>query len=209
VCIWCASQGDAKYADLAAQAGGAAATQAASAEVAVALREQALAARDRAHRALLAIAGKNGDLERRADAAYGSAAASGDALVNMATLGRGWLAKPTPAMKTRLRGARITSAWLDELAALGAQVKTAERVGGAPRRTTTVSQGDVDAWDGRNLELLRDLIHAFDAGHATDPKIPRLVPISLRNLFGRRRPAKAAPPAPTEGARPTDSNTNP
>ena len=70
----------------------------------------------------------------------------------------------------------------------------------APR--TATSNAEVDRWDGINLLLLEQLIVIFDAGHALDATVPRLIPLALRNWFGRstgsKSPASPAPPEPGE-----------
>ena len=196
ISIWSAAQGESTEAELAAQAGGAAVTQAAGAKASAALRKTALDRRDQLDRALIALAGRDAALLHRVQTAYGSAAAPGKALEDLAALGQQWLAAPTAGMKIRMRGSHVTPAWLDDSAALGAKARLAVDAGTAPRRATEVSQADVDRWDGRNLELLHELMALFDAGHATDASIPRLQPIALRTHFGRRRMPPAPPPAP-------------
>jgi hypothetical protein len=196
ISIWSAAQGESTEAALASQAGGAAVTQAAGAKAAAALRKTALDRRDQLERALMALAGRDAALLHRVQKAYGSAAAPGQALEDLAALGQQWLAAPTAGMKIRMRGARVTAAWLADCAALGGKARLAVDSGTAPRRATEIAQADVDRWDGRNLELLRELMALFDAGHATDASIPRLQPIALRTHFGRRRAPPPQPPAP-------------
>lgn len=76
----------------------------------------------------------------------------------------------------------------------------------APRTATT--HAEVDRWDGINLLLLEQLILIFEAGHAVDATVPRLIPLALRTWFGRAsggrpepspalpKPGDSGPPAP-------------
>jgi hypothetical protein len=66
-----------------------------------------------------------------------------------------------------------------------------------------VAQADVDYWDGINLALLGQLIDLFEAGHQTDPTVPRLVSIALRSYFSPNKKAKPAPATKPTPEKPT------
>jgi len=120
-------------------------------------------------------AGRVGD---RADGYAGSI----DALV---AVGRRILAKPTAAIEARLADgeAGVSEDWLDGCAELAAELRKlgVESEGALAR--PAVSQTDVDLWDGRAITLLRRIIGLYEAAHAVDPTVPRLVPIALRSLL--------------------------
>ncbi|HLM74359.1 MAG TPA: hypothetical protein VK459_16755, partial [Polyangiaceae bacterium] len=51
----------------------------------------------------------------------------------------------------------------------------------------------LDRADGINVLLLGQLIRAFDGAHNINPTVPRLVPISTRRLFNRRKKIEGEP----------------
>ncbi len=114
-------------------------------------------------------------------------------------LGRSLLAKPSKSMLVRLADgqAGISTEWLDACQDLAHQIRQAGIAALSALPTPPVSQADVDRWDGINLVLLRQLIRLFEAGHRVEPSIQRLIPISLRTVFGYRKakPAETAQPA--------------
>jgi hypothetical protein len=133
------------------------------------------------------------------DDAYGTTRAAAEIATSLRALSklvRGCLTSQRPAMLALTRGTALTSAWLDTVDALADDVQKVGTSAESTRVAASVSQGDVDLMDGINLTLLERLIDAFDAAHAEDPAVPRLVPMSLRSVLGRsHRPAPAALPA--------------
>ncbi len=119
-------------------------------------------------------------------------------------LGRRLLAKPSKAMLVRLADgeAGVSTEWLDACQDLAGQIRQAGIAAQSALPTPSVSQADVDRWDGINLVLLRQLIRLFEAGHQVDPSIPRLIPISLRAVFGYRKVKPAEPVQPAAPAEP-------
>ncbi|MEI7894174.1 MAG: hypothetical protein WCI05_13860 [Myxococcales bacterium] len=202
ISVWCAAEGDRAWQSLHHESSAIADEQEAQGSRASAVRSHALLVREQLHSALVGLTGRNAELVARVEKAFGSAAAPDKALTAMTALVRTFLANPSDAMKRRAAGTSLTPEWLDAADALAAEVAaTATNVAGALRKGS-VSQGDVDRWDGRNLALLHDLIGIFAAAHDIDPSIPVLTPIALRTHFGRRTRAKVvappavAPPAP-------------
>ena len=47
-------------------------------------------------------------------------------------------------------------------------------------------QAELDWLDGVNLQVLDEVVHAFEAAHDLDPSIPRLAPIATRWLSSKR-----------------------
>ena len=68
------------------------------------------------------------------------------------------------------------------------------------REDAAVSQAEVDLWDGVNLLLLECILDLFEAAHALEPSVPRLLPLVLRRggmLTAHAGSAEAKPKPPT------------
>ena len=132
------------------------------------------------------------------DDAYGTirtAAQLAASLRALTKLVRACVTSTQPAMVALTHGTAITPAWLDTVDALADDVQKVGTSAESTRIAATVSQGEVDLWDGINLTFLARLIDTFDAAHAEDAAVPRLIPISLRSLLGAsHRAAPAATP---------------
>jgi hypothetical protein len=126
------------------------------------------------------------------------------AIEELVKIGRAMLAKPSKAMLVRLADgeAGVSNDWLDACQDLARQIRDAGLTAQAPLPVMQLSQADVDRWDGINLALLRQLIRLFEAGHRVDPSIPRLVPLSLRAVFGHRKHKPGAAKEPAAAAQP-------
>ena len=163
-------------------------------------RERALARRKVLRAGLTSLAAGNASLVARIDHANGTATDAStlaEALETLADVGQSMLDKPSKAMKARLADSGLTKELLAADRALAAEVR---KTGAAARGVLAggdVTQTTVDRWDGINLFLLGNLIDVFEAGHADDPKVPRLVPIALRRYFGRHKSVAKQPE--TEG----------
>lgn len=116
------------------------------------------------------------------------------ALEAMVKVGGALLENPTPAMLVRLADgeAGVTTEWLGACDDLASRIRKAGITADAALPKPEVSQATVDRWDGVNLVLLRQLVRLFESGHRNDPAIPRLNPLSLRNVLGHRKAKTAA-----------------
>jgi hypothetical protein len=175
---------------------------------------RALALRDQAFTALGEAAGQDRGRAGEIKAARGTAndgVALAAGLVQMAKVLRGWekASKTDQALRTRLALASVDGSYASELEAAAAAVKTATGRMKKSVATRKVSQAELDRADGINIVLLRQVLRTFEAAHAVDPMVPRLVPISTRHLFSRgsgKRPkkptgAKAVAPAAAPSAK--------
>jgi hypothetical protein len=155
--------------------------------------------RDVLYSGLRGLAGRKGDLRSQVEEVYRGSNRPADiaaTLRELVRIGRLVLADASPAIVQRRRGSLITAELLTESEALATQVESSGEEAAAVPVSPPVVQADVDLWDGRNLAFLEVAIDAFETGHAVDPGIPRLIPISLRSWLGRRRSERKAQPAP-------------
>lgn len=168
--------------------------------------KHALLLRDQARTALAVVA--SGDVKlaakiegTHATAEDGEALASGiDRLVSIA---REVLGQKKGPLASRAKLARLSSAYVDSLEAAGKAVRTTARAAAARTGATKHAQAELDRLDGINLLILSHVVHAFEAAHDLDARIPRLVTIATRRLLGRAsRAPKAQPPAEGAGAPP-------
>jgi hypothetical protein len=201
VAIWAAYQGSGKAEQREASASKAGSDKKARQVDAAQLRTQGLLQRDQIAAALRPLAGGDEKLLKKInEAAYGAAASAKElsgVLLTLTGVGRTMLQDKSDAMKKRLEGTRVGDGLFNSLEALAGKIREAGDVAAAPLTATPIAQADVDYWDGINLYLLESLIDMFEAGNAQVPTIPRLVPISLRNLLSSRSGAKTPPtPAP-------------
>jgi hypothetical protein len=159
------------------------------------VREKGVAYRKSLRAGLSTLAAGDKKLLAAVDGAAGTLENLPDALDGLVKVGRRMLKKPGPALAQRLAKSRLTAAKLDEIEKLAEDIRTKGDAADAVAGHGEVSQSEVDYWDGINLFLLGAFIDIFDAGHAIDPTIPRLSPISLRNYY---RPSRSSAAAPTE-----------
>jgi hypothetical protein len=156
-------------------------------------RTRALALRGVLYQLLKTIAAGSTDWTTKIDQAYGTYGKTEEAvksLEGLEKLAREMLTDPTPELKAIIDTTRLSIAWLDRFHQAAEAFKEAAQKAGAVAAAPAVTQGKVDYWDGINLVLLKRVIDIFDAGHDADPTIPRLIPISLRNLFFPTRSVK-------------------
>lgn len=192
--VWASCEGDRLDAELTSGAGTAQKSQANTRAKWTQLRATALKRRELLRATASAWLGDNPAV----DDAFGTsrtAAEIATSLRALSTLVRGCLTSAKPAMRALTRGTALTADWLDAVDALADEVRKVGTSAESTRVAATVSQGEVDLWDGINLTLLERLIDAFDAAHAEDAAVPRLIPMSLRSLLARsHRAPPAAPP---------------
>lgn len=190
--VWAALQGSQAYEALqkSKRAGGSTKEQLALAAAKV--REQAMARRRALRSGLDVLAAGDAALLARIDHANGNAKEPknlSDALVALAEIGESLLDKPSPGQKVRLQHSRLTKEMLTKDRALAVKAREAGEEAEGVVGGDDVTQSKVDTWDGINLFLLGNLIRVFETGHAQDPEIPRLSPITLYTYFSRRSTA--------------------
>ncbi|WP_437619603.1 hypothetical protein [Sorangium sp. So ce1151] len=207
IAIWAARQGSRLAAardGSVTKAGSAKAAREAAAEAA---RRKGRAVREQLATALRTLSGGDPRLLKKIDGAYGVAPDAGKLATSLAALvkvGRETLADRSDAAAQRRKGTRFDAAKLDAIEALAGEIRKAGDAAAAVTASASVDQTEVDTWDGMNLLLLEMIIDIFDAGHAVDPSVPRLVPISLGRYFSprRTRPEKPAETAPVTSPQP-------
>jgi hypothetical protein len=149
-------------------------------------RATLVADRDVLYETLSTLAAGDRTWQTKIERAYGTMATPKDlkkSLTDLSVVARAMLADASPQMTARRATVAIDEAKLARLNAAAADYATAAAQAAAPMTSAAVSQADVDYWDGINLYLLRRIINIHEAGNVRDPSVPRLIPISLRNLF--------------------------
>jgi hypothetical protein len=167
------------------------------------LRDEALGRREQIHKLLIRLSGNDPVQLKAIEDAYGTSRgpqALSDSLQALAGLGRNYLADPSPEMVQRRQRSRLREALLADVEALAGRLLDQGLAAQAVANLPTVTQSDVDYWDGVVLWFLRRIIDAFDAARLTDPRVPRLVAIATRTVLGlHRRRDTDAPPKPGQG----------
>ena len=131
-------------------------------------------------------------------AAYGTAKLAPDlaaALGALEKIARREVDKKTVAGKRLVRGG-VTADYLKGVTALAKEVADAGTRAKGARSTGEVTQADLDTQDGRCLAQMEQWIPLFDAAHARDTRVPKLVPISTLSYFGKRATHAATPEPP-------------
>ena len=142
---------------------------------------------------LKTIAGHNGTLLGRINAAVGTA----DTPENLATgservaaLGLEIVASTDPALAVLVKHTRVTAAYFGLLQTAADELRSAIESARARLTTKKVSQGEIDVLDGLVLHVLSDIIHVFAAAQDLDGTIPTLAPIATRRLLASRNKRK-------------------
>ncbi len=160
---------------------------------------QAEGRREQLYEALLGIAGGQPKQVAEVRSDYGqrsTAALLGQSLRALARRGRAYLTTTDADTRVRLLDTAVDEALLTDTEALAARVEQVGPAAKAPRGKASVSQDQVDLWDGYALTFFERIVRVFTAGRAVDPTIPRLVPIALyRWYFGYESAKKDPPPA--------------
>lgn len=129
-----------------------------------------------------------------------------DALDALATVAEMMLAEPTPGMTLRLARNNITTATIQSWRTMAQTAREAQKAANAVKSATTVTQQDVDLWDGMAISLFEQFVNAAEDAHRIDPSIPTPTIIGLRSWF-RRASAKSAPKE--DAATPGTTGTTP
>ena len=111
-------------------------------------------------------------------------------LENLAALYRGFLKHKHDPIAARVKLFGATAARATALEGQAIAIRDAA-IAASGKSVSKVGQADVDYQDGIVLHLLGELIHAFEAAHASDRAVPLLVPISTRRVLGKRGHKKA------------------
>jgi hypothetical protein len=157
-----------------------------------------LALRDQAYDAMRDAAGQ--DVKHRTEVAMAVGTAENEealalGLEALARVLNDWLQpkKGDSALGVRLSLANLDKDYATALHAAALRVRTTAAKVGSIAPNSKVTQGDLDRADGINVLLLGQLIRAFDGAHNINPTVPRLVPISTRRLFSRRKKVEGEP----------------
>lgn len=149
---------------------------------------------------LKSAAQQDGTTLRRVAEAQGALEQSA-ALHALVALARELMADKASAAGQRLILGGVDAAYLGTITTLATQAAdSGTRITG-PKKSTPVSQGELDVQDGLCLALMDQLLLLFEAAHAINPKIPALLPIATRRYFvSHKSPAKTLPAPPAAGA---------
>lgn len=148
------------------------------------------------------------------DAASGTASdhpSMASSLRRLADLASSVLARKESRAARRLTTGGVRDEYLRRVRAIANELETAGARTSSARIRTDVSQSTLDRLDGECLELMEDLRDLFDAAHAIDPTVPRLIPIATKRQFiSHSKARKPSPPSPPSApARPNQDPTTP
>lgn len=131
-----------------------------------------------------------------------------DALEAMCKVAEKMLAEPTNGMKNRLARNNVTTSTIQAWRELAQSARQARREGDAVAAAPSVTQGEVDTWDGMAISFFEQFVDAVEDAHRIDPAIPAPSIIGLRNWFGRtsRKPGHEQTPE-TSGTTTSTSGT--
>jgi hypothetical protein len=170
---------------------------------------EGMSERERLTTALETVVSGDPTLKTRVDSAHGRVtdhATLSKSLLDLVKVGRGLLLDKASLAGQQLAEGGLTTADLDELAALAAHVKSSGASASGARTQGPVSQAALDLQDGICLEYLERVMKIWNGAHERDPSIPQLLPIATRSLFSPSRKQAAAPDAE---APPVDAATDP
>jgi hypothetical protein len=164
--------------------------------------------RERLYTALLNVAAGLSVWKARVDAAYATPdtrVPMTDAVDALCTIAEKMLAEPTSGMVIRLARNNITSATIQKWRDLSESARLAKQEADAVAPSPSVSQADIDIWDGIAITLFEQFVDAVEDARRLDPAIPAPSIIGLRNWFGRRSPKSDNQENPKD----TSSSTSP
>lgn len=168
----------------------AAATKQVRSSTADELMGQVKNARERLYTGLVNVAAGIPAWKARVDGAYATPDTQvpmTDALDAMCVVAEKMLAEPTDGMKIRLARNKLNANSIQKLRDLAAAARVAKREADAVAPAPTVTQSDVDTWDGIALLFFEQFVDAVEDARRVDPAIPAPSIIGLRSLFGRTR----------------------
>jgi hypothetical protein len=139
------------------------------------------------------------DAARGKVGSYPEAAATLRGLVKLAT---SWLADAKSPVAKRLDAGGLDDAMLAQMDETADGVEGLGEIATGPRPSGQIPQASIDHQDGVVLTHMRLLMNVFDAAHAKDATVPRLVPVSTRRILGRHKHVVAADPTPTVPTKP-------
>jgi hypothetical protein len=149
--------------------------------------------RETLRQALLTAAGADPQWKAKVEDAVGTAETAdevADSIERQVKVGRALAAW----VKSRGVACPLTDGYFDKALKVAADARATGATAEAPRVREGVRQGEVNRLDGVCLWFLKRLVDTFDAGHESDPTIPRLPVLSLRSVLRRgARPRKKTP----------------
>ena len=187
------------------------AARASTAAAASAAFRDGLILRDQAQTVLRTTIGTDPAARERLTVAVGTAETDESlaaGLGQLADLGQTLIDDSRTSARAAIAG--LDTEYVAELAAAAESVRAAATQSSGRLAAKLANQGALDALDGLCIELLSNIIHAFDAARDRDGTVPRLVPLATRRLLASRRSPKKTPSDPTGGARtPSDPAAEP
>lgn len=145
---------------------------------------KAKARRETLRQALLTAAGADPQWKAKVEEAVGAAETAdevADSIERQVKVGRA-LAEE---VKSRGVTCPLTEGYFDKVLKVAADARATGAAAEAPRVREGVRQGEVNRLDGVCLWFLKRLVDTFDAGHESDPTVPRLPVLSLRSVLQR------------------------
>lgn len=129
-----------------------------------------------------------------------------DALEALCRVAEKMLVNPTDGMKIRLARNKVTPSAIQTWRDLAQSARLAQREAEAVPAAPSVTQGDVDVWDGMAISFFEQFVDAVEDARRIDPAIPAPSIIGLRSWF-KRTPRKAAQEQTPEGSGTTASTS--
>jgi hypothetical protein len=119
-----------------------------------------------------------------------------DALEALCRVAEKMLAEPTDGMKTRLARNKVTTSAIQSWRDMAQSARQAQREADAVATAPSVTQAEVDTWDGIAISFFEQFVDAVEDARRIDPAIPAPSIIGLRNWFGRSSRKAADEPTP-------------
>ncbi|HRI63725.1 MAG TPA: hypothetical protein PK156_05790 [Polyangium sp.] len=164
--------------------------------------------RERIYTALQNVAAGLPQWKSRVDGAYSTPdtlVPMTDALDALAAVAEKMLTDATQGMTLRLARNNITATAIQSWRTMAQTARDAQKAANAVAPATTVTQADVDLWDGMAISLFEQFVDAVEDAHHIDPAIPKPSIIGLRSWFGRA----SKKDAPTEDASTSGTTSTP
>lgn len=117
-------------------------------------------------------------------------------LRQLADLATSVLSRRDSAAARRLTAGGIGPEYLQHVRSVADELDTAGARTSSARIRTDVAQSTLDRLDGECLALMEDLRELFEAAHAIDPAVPRLIPVATRSHLKKDAKSRQDPVPP-------------
>lgn len=138
------------------------------------------------------VAGTRAAERRDLDRAIGTVANLGQSILDLVTLGRGWLTHKDPQLMLLCKSARLTEDLLAATFAAGAALTSSGSDAKLAGRKRSADSPEVNLIEGWVLQEMEEAQRCFDNAHDESSLVPRLNPgPATRNVLGRRKAPRA------------------